>query len=241
MDMESICAVIGENVKRITDQMGDAAVQCGRRPEEIQLMAVTKTVPADRVNMAVHQGIQLLGENKAQELLQKYEDYHKQDTSIHFIGHLQSNKVRQIVDKVDMIHSVDSVKLAAEINRQAQSHDRVMDVLIEVNIGGERSKSGVMPGEVGALAVEMQFLGNVRLRGLMTIPPFDALPAQTESFFEQTRALLEKTQDQLGYKLDTLSMGMSGDFPAAIRQGATIVRIGTAIFGGRNEQALGSG
>ncbi|GHU80385.1 YggS family pyridoxal phosphate enzyme [Clostridia bacterium] len=225
---------IAENIERIRARIEEAALAAGRRPEEITLMAVTKTVPAEVVNMAVAQGVTLLGENRAQELLSKYEAY-ADGASIHFIGHLQSNKVKQIIDKVDMIHSVGGARLAAEISRQAGAIGKTRDVLIEVNVGGEESKSGVTPEETAELAREIEGLDHIRLRGLMTIPPVCDTIYESEAYFERVYKVFvdirEKNRDNSS--IDILSMGMSQDFPAAIKHGSTIIRIGTALFGSR--------
>ena len=162
---------VRENVRSILQQVRQTALEAGRDPQQVQVMAVTKTVAPELVNAAIAEGITLLGENKAQELCEKYDSYCKEGVSIHFIGHLQTNKVRQIVDKVCMIESVDSVKLAREIERQCANIGKVMDVLVEVNIGAEESKSGVSPEQLPALLQEIGQFEHIRVRGLMTIPP----------------------------------------------------------------------
>ena len=234
--MESRYNDIAENLKRIMYDIEEAAHKAGRDPEEIKLMAVTKTVPAEVVNMAVAQGIALLGENRAQELLAKYDDYKKDSVNIHFIGHLQTNKVKQIIDKVSMIHSVSSIKLAAEIDKQAASAGKSCDVLIEVNVGEEDSKSGVSPAGVHELAAEISQLKAVNLRGLMTIPPICDDIYESEVYFERVYKLFVDMQAKNvdNRNIDILSMGMSQDFPAAIKHGSNIIRIGTALFGLRN-------
>jgi len=228
-------AIIRDNITRIKDQVAEAAISAGRNPAEIRLMAVTKTVPAYAVNMAICNGIDLLGENRAQELRDKYDDYIKDNASIHFIGSLQTNKVRQIINKVDMIHCVDSLKLAAEIDRQARANGKVCDILLEVNVGGEASKSGIPPDGCTDFALEISGFSALRLRGLMTIPPFCDKMEETERYFMQMRELFVDIQakNRDNRNVDILSMGMSGDFPAAVRHGATIIRLGTAIFGQR--------
>jgi len=234
--MESRYNDIAENLKRIMYDIEEAAHKAGRDPEEIKLMAVTKTVPAEVVNMAVERGIALLGENRAQELLAKYDDYKKDSVNIHFIGHLQTNKVKQIIDKVSMIHSVSSIKLAAEIDKQAASAGKSCDVLIEVNVGEEDSKSGVSPAGVHELAAEISQLKAVNLRGLMTIPPICDDIYESEVYFERVYKLFVDMQAKNvdNRNIDILSMGMSQDFPAAIKHGSNIIRIGTALFGLRN-------
>lgn len=221
----------------INAELEKAAALSGRKREDIHLMAVTKTVSPERVNFVTQQGIALLGENRAQELTEKYENYEKEGVCIHFIGHLQTNKVRQIIDKVQMIDSVDSLRLAQEIDRLARSRlGRVMDIMLEVNIGGEESKSGISYDEVPKLLEQVAALGHVRVRGLMCIPPICEDKAILESYFEKMYQLFvdikEKSMDNM--LMDFLSMGMSGDYPYAVKHGANIVRLGSAIFGKRN-------
>lgn len=225
---------IRDHLRRILAEIEDTAVAAGRDPREIQLMAVTKTQPPELVNTAIAEGITLLGENRAQELCERYDSYNRENVDIHFIGALQTNKVRQIVDKVSMIHSVDSERLAVEIDRRCGVIGRKMQVLIEVNIGGELSKSGIEPEQVEPLARRIAAMEHLELRGLMTIPPI-CPPERAEGYFSHLRQLLvdirEKKIDNVS--MDVLSMGMSGDYIAAIRQGATILRLGGAIFGER--------
>jgi hypothetical protein len=185
-------------------------------------MAVTKTIEVDLIRAAVGCGIDLLGENRVQEFLGKCGDYPK--CEVHFIGGLQTNKVRQIVDKVTMIHSVDSYKLAVEIDSRAGGIGRVTDVLAEVNVAAEESKHGVTPEALDELVGQIRELKNVRLRGLMAIPPF----GNSGRYFAEMQRLFGKYKD-----FDTLSMGMSGDYEEAIEYGATIVRLGSVLFGGR--------
>ena len=235
--MESQCSsAVSAAVARIRERAAAAALAAGRRPEEISLMAVTKTQPAGQVNLAIEAGVRLLGENRAQELLAKYGDYNREGISIHFIGALQTNKVRQIVDKVDMIQSLDSARLAEEIERQCAKLGKVMDVLIEVNIGGEESKAGVSGQELWDLAAYMATLPHLRLRGLMTIPPVCEEKRRTEHFFYRAHELFVdmRAKNVDNRDIDVLSMGMSDDFELAIRHGATLVRIGSALFGARN-------
>lgn len=226
---------IRDNIARIREEIGEAAIQAGRNPADIRLMAVTKTQPAHLVNLAIAEGIDLLGENRAQELCQKYDDYQKDQVDIHFIGHLQTNKVKTVVGKVGMIESVDSLKLAREISRQGENLDVTTDLLIEVNIAGEESKAGVSPKEVETLAREIAGLPRVKLRGLMAIPPIWNSAAENEGFFAAMEQMLvdirSKNIDNIN--MEILSMGMSQDFPVAIKHGSTQVRLGTALFGSR--------
>lgn len=227
---------VAQNVQKIAQDVREAALQAGRDPSEVQVMAVTKTVDPVLVNAAIGAGITLLGENKAQELCAKYDSYHKDGVQIHFIGHLQTNKVRQIVDKVSMVESVDSIKLAREIDRHCAAISKVMDVLLEVNIGREENKTGIFPELLPALLEEAGKLEHIRVRGLMTIPPVCETEEEVLQYFSQMRQLFidikQKKYDNIS--MEILSMGMSADYLAAVRCGSNIVRIGTAMFGQRN-------
>lgn len=230
MRMERDFSYVRDNYARIADAVAAAAVRCGRDPGEIALMAVTKTVAPEIVNCAIDCGIRLLGENRVQEYQSKREFY-RPDAQVHFIGHLQTNKVKYLVGNVGMIHSVDRLSLAQEINRCAAKHGMRQDVLLEVNIGGEESKSGVMPQELPELLEQAAALPNVHVCGLMTIPP----PTQDTRCLEAMQKLFEdtKARNVQNTEMRILSMGMSGDFEAAIACGSTLVRIGSALFGAR--------
>lgn len=217
---------IRENYKKISENINEAVLKSGRT-DKVRFMAVTKTVPPERVNCAIGLGIDLLGENRVQEFLEKSDAYDKAE--VHFIGALQTNKVKYIIDKVSMIHSVDSAHLAQEINRRAAQHGLTMDILAEINIGEEDTKSGISRGEAKSFCSELAELSNVRLRGLMAIPP----PRCEERLFAEMQELFEDIRGSTGGAFDTLSMGMSGDYETAISYGATIVRIGSALFGQR--------
>ena len=227
---------VRENVKRIQEEIAEAAVKHNRNPDEVNLMAVTKKQPPELVNAAIACGVRLLGENRAQEMLEKYDDYNKENVEIHFIGHLQTNKVKSVVGKVSMIQSVDSIKLAEEINRISLQRDCITEVLLEINSGGELSKNGISPENAAELAQEIAVLSAVRLRGLMTIPPICDEIIQIERYFSQMQALLVDIRGKNidNVSMEILSMGMSGDYIHAIKHGATIIRIGTALFGQRN-------
>ncbi len=206
----------------------EKAMALSNRRDKVKLMAVTKTVPPERVNFAVGLGIKLLGENRVQEYLEKRESY--APAEVHFIGSLQTNKVKYIIDKVSLIHSVDSLHLAQEIDRRAAQHGIVMDILAEINIGGEETKGGILSESAKSFCGELETLKNIRLRGLMTIPPAgcgEEVFARMQDLFEEIKA------KRKGGLFDTLSMGMSGDYQTAIKHGATIVRIGSALFGQR--------
>ncbi len=227
---------VAQNVSTLQEQICQAAAAAGRDPAQVRLMAVTKTVDPELVNAAIDAGITLLGENKAQELCAKYDSYHKDGVEIHFIGHLQTNKVRQIVDKVQMIESVDSLPLAEEINKRCAALNKQMPILIEVNIGREESKSGVLPEDLPALLEEISKLPAVSVRGLMAIPPVCENNEQVSQYFYQIQQLFidikQKKYDNIN--MEILSMGMSGDYQTAIAYGSNVVRIGTAMFGQRN-------
>ncbi len=222
--------VISENLKRIRYNVEEAKAKYRKSDDNVSIMAVTKTVPYERVNYAVHEGITLLGENRVQEYLEK-KDFYDKNAEIHFIGHLQSNKVKYIIDNVSLIHSVDNIKLAAEIDRQAAKIGHCMNVLIEVNIGREESKSGVFDDNLDQLIYEISQLKNVRIKGLMTIPP---IGKSEEAFYKMQQIfndLKAKRQDNID--MDILSMGMSADYALAVKYGSNIVRIGSGIFGAR--------
>lgn len=225
---------VTDNYFRISEKIENARIKAGRS-DEVNFMAVTKTVPAEIVNHSVSLGVKLLGENRVQEFLDKHEQY-SGDYSVHFIGGLQTNKVKYIIDKVSMIHSVDSIKLAAEIDKRAAAAGRVMDILLEVNIGGEESKNGIPAEQLSELAAEAGEYRNLRIRGLMTIPPVD-INGSSERYFEKMQRLYsdlrDSTRGKESFLMDTLSMGMSGDFEKAIYYGSTIVRIGSLLFGYR--------
>lgn len=227
-------STVTDNYRRLSERIEEAKLKAGRT-DEVHFMAVTKTVAPEIVNHSVSLGIKLLGENRVQEFLEKHESY-AGDYDVHFIGGLQSNKVKYIIDKVSMIHSVDSIKLAAEIDKRAGAIGRVMDILLEVNIGGELSKNGIAPEDVLVLADEIGAMPNIRVRGLMTIPPVD-VNGSSERYFERMQGLYcdlaGKTAGNERFLVDTLSMGMSGDFEKAIQYGSTIVRIGSLLFGYR--------
>lgn len=225
---------ISEKVKKIKANINEAALSSGRNPNDISLMAVTKTRTADEVNAAINAGVTLLGENKAQELSEKFDLYNK-PCQIHFIGHLQTNKVKQIIDKVTMIHSVDSIKLAEAINKYSLKSEKVMDILIEVNIGNEITKSGVPKEQVPELLYSINHLKNINVMGLMTIPP-KCDENQSEKYFLDMYKLYvdirSKNIDNID--MNVLSMGTSDDYKTAIKYGSNIVRIGTAMFDTKN-------
>ncbi len=228
--MESNYSYVDENLKLIRENVGEAAEKCGRKAEDIRIMAVTKTVAPEIVNHAIELGLDLLGENRVQEYLSKAEAY--SPAEVHFIGGLQTNKVKYIIESVSMIQSVDSLKLGTEIDRLAAKHGRVMDILCEVNIGGEESKGGVAPDKLRELIAQLAQLKNIRIKGLMTIPP----PSQSDIFLGRMQELYNDLRDNKieGADMQVLSMGMTHDYAEAVKYGSTLVRIGTGLFGARD-------
>lgn len=221
-----------ENLKRIRENIDRALLASNRSPDSLRLMAVTKTVDPSLVNVAIHQGVDLLGENRVQEFLSKKEQYDTAHAEVHFIGTLQKNKVKYLMQDVSMIESVSSISLAKEIERQAAKTDRVMDVLLEVNIGKEESKSGFFAEEIEEALAMAQDWPHLQVKGLMCIPPKE----DAEKFFCK---ILQLFVDNQGKKRDNvnmsvLSMGMSADYELAIRYQSNIVRLGTALFGKRS-------
>jgi pyridoxal phosphate enzyme (YggS family) len=225
---------IKENVAAITRAISDSAKKSGRNPAEIKLIGVTKTVDASRIKELLEAGVTEIGENRVQDFLPKYDVL--ENANWHFIGHLQRNKVKFIADKVKLIHSVDSLPLAQEINRRGEILNKEINILAEINIAGELSKFGIPPGDILEFAKNLVNMRFVRLRGLMCVPPFVENGEENRVFFTKMRNLLLDIQNVSSYDDETLelSMGMSGDFTTAIEEGATMVRIGTALFGERN-------
>ncbi len=234
LSVEQRCETIAANLAFIRSEIAEAAKQSGRAPEEIRLMAVTKTVEPVFINHAISCGIDLIGENKVQELLSKEEYLRLDGVEVHLIGHLQTNKVKQILPHVSMIQSVDSLRLAHEISKQAQRLEMDMKCLIEVNVGAEESKTGISLQEVPALLEEISTLPNLSVSGLMAIPPI-CEDAELSQYFEKMHQLFvdirAKKMDNIN--MDILSMGMSSDYKLAILHGATMVRVGSSIFGPR--------
>lgn len=229
--MENDFSYIDRNLRIIRERAGEAMAKYRSPEDNVRIMAVTKTVAPEAVNHAVSLGLDLLGENRVQEYLSKKDVYDK-SAEVHFIGSLQTNKVKYIVDSVSMIHSVDSFRLGEVISRQAVSHGKIIDILCEVNIGGEDSKSGISPSGLGELIEQLAQLDGIRIRGLMTIPP----PSDSDVFLGRMKELFDRTAEEKKslVSMDTLSMGMSGDYAEAIKYGSDIVRIGTGLFGARN-------
>ena len=229
---------IAENVAAIKADIQKAALAAGRNPEDILLCAATKMNDADAVRQAIAAGVDCCGENRVQELTQKSAENAYEGAPVHFIGHLQTNKVKQVVGKVDLIQSVDRLKLLQCIQEEARKQNIIQDILLEINVGEEESKSGFGIGDILPLVEKISDFPNVRLRGLMAIPPICENPGDNDKFFLEIRNLAvditAKKYDNVS--VDILSMGMSGDYADAIACGSTMIRVGTAIFGARNYQ-----
>jgi pyridoxal phosphate enzyme (YggS family) len=243
---------IKENLLRVMERIEKAARRVGRNPSEIKLVAVSKTVETARIREAIEAGVSILGENYVQEAKRKIEEIGRpactepasrslaegrrygegKPVSWHFIGHLQSNKAKYAVQLFDMIHSLDSIPLAEELNRRAEQADRMFRVMIEINLSGEATKFGTDEGEILDLAKRILQMGHLSLEGLMTMPPYFDSPEMGRPYYIKLRELKEKMVKE-GVPMKELSMGMSNDFEIAIEEGATYVRVGTAIFGPR--------
>lgn len=235
MARSSIDAAVAANLQCIRERMENACLEAGRHPDEVTLLAVTKTVDAQRINVAIQHGVKEIGENRVQEFLGKRDDLNLANVQAHLIGHLQTNKVRQIVGKVQMIQSVDSFRLASAIDRRSRELGIVTPILVEVNIGGEEVKSGIDPNLLEELLTQIAPLGGIRVRGLMTVPPILHKEKEKREIFSKMYQLFvdigEKNIDNIDMQI--LSMGMSGDYREAILEGSTMVRVGSALFGER--------
>lgn len=236
--MASSFSDVEYNYHQICEKIARAAESVGRTADDVTLLAATKTVDAPTINHAISLGLRYIGENRVQELLSKYDDYDLDRASLQFIGHLQTNKVRQIVGKVDLIQSVDSLKLAREISRCSEKRGISTDILVEVNIGREENKSGVMPEQLEELLGEIREIPSIQVRGLMSIPPICDNAQEICKFFDNMRHIFLdiKSKNIDNISMDVLSMGMSSDYEEAIRCGANMVRVGSALFGARNYQ-----
>lgn len=226
---------IKENLLEVEKKIERAAIKSGRRREDITLIAVTKTRTADEINEAIACGVTDIGENKPQEVRDKYQSVND-SVKWHMIGTLQTNKIKYIIDKVSLIHSVDSIHLMDEIDKQAKKHDLVMNILIQVNISGEETKHGVAPNELRSLLEHAGELSNIHVDGLMTIAPKIEGNVTNSLHFDNIRKLFVDISREKydNVTMRCLSMGMSGDYETAIECGATMVRVGTAIFGARD-------
>ena len=226
---------IAENVARIKAEMAAAAIAAGRDPKDILLCAATKMNDSENVRQAIAAGVDCCGENRVQELTQKLSENAYEGAPVHFIGHLQTNKVKQVVGKVSLIHSVDSQRLLEAINKEAAKQGIIQDILLEINIGNEESKSGFCKEEIPQLLQTMGDFANIRVRGLMAIPPICQNSTDNHKFFQEMCNLsvdiTAKKYDNVSVEI--LSMGMSDDYADAIACGSTMIRVGTAIFGSR--------
>lgn len=233
--MERSLTDIKCNYDFINEKIAEAAMKAGKTRDDITFLSATKTVEPEYINYAISLGLSYIGENKVQELLSKYDQYNLENCSLQFIGHLQSNKVRQIVGKVDLIQSIDSMKLAKEVSKCSLKNNITSDILVEVNIGKEENKSGVMPEMLEELVEEISTLPAVNVKGLMTIPPICEKKDEIRRYFEKmNRLFLDISSKKLdNVSMDILSMGMSSDYYEAILEGANMVRIGSALFGNR--------
>lgn len=227
--------MIEENYRKVEEKVRAAAVRSGRQPEDVTLIAVSKTKPLSDIEALIRIGVREFGENKPQELKEKYDSV-SQPVHFHQIGHLQTNKVKYVIDRAVLIHSVDSVHLAEQIQKEAEKRGLTAEVLIEVNAAGEDTKFGVSIEETEPLVREIAKFPNVRIRGLMTIAPFVDDPEENRAVFRAMKQLLLdiKSQKIDNVDMSVLSMGMTNDYEVAIEEGATMVRVGTAIFGERN-------
>ena len=227
--------MIKERLEQIKERIRKAAEKSGRNPKDIRLVAVSKTMSADKVRAAIEAGADILGENYIQEAGEKIGQLSGYPASWHFIGHLQRNKAKYAVRLFDLIHSVDSLKLARELDKQAAKIGKVQDILVQINIGEEASKSGAHSEEAESLIRDIGLLENLSVKGLMSIPPFYNEPEKVRPCFSRLRELRDATERAAlpNISMHELSMGMTGDFETAIGEGATLVRIGTAIFGER--------
>ena len=217
---------VQDRLKEIRENIAETCDKYRKSGDVPEIMAVTKTVPPEVVNWVFDMGLDLLGENRVQEFQSK-KDIYLPEARVHFIGHLQTNKVKYIINDMDMIQSVDSLKLGQEIDRLAAANGKIMDILCEVNIGGEESKDGISPDKLEDLLGELSALGHINIRGLMTIPP----PTDSDIFLGRMAELYGRYKEQ--YSMDTLSMGMTHDYVQAVRHGSTLVRIGSGLFGAR--------
>ena len=225
---------IAENLERIREQIASAAANSGRLADDVELVAITKTHPAEKVREAVEGGQTLFGESRVQEARAKIPEL-SSNIRWHFVGHLQKNKVRQALPLFEMIHSIDSLALAQDINRIAQEEGLHPRALLEVNVAGEGSKFGFAPDKLREQMEELLALPRLSIEGLMCIPPLATEAEDSRKFFVQVRELRDSLTKEFGVKLPQLSMGMTQDFPIGIEEGATLVRVGTAIFGERSK------
>ncbi len=233
--MEITKEKLAENLKRVRENIEEACLRAGRGSGCVKLLGATKTKPAHILRWAFELGLKTFGENRVQEFLKKWEELRDLPVEWHFIGRLQTNKVKYIIDKVVLIHSVDRTSLVDELQKRATKKGiEKIPVLLEVNVGGEETKGGVEPERAGELLEYiLENAPRLEVRGLMTIPPYRENPEEVRPYFAKLRELRDKLEREFGLKLPQLSMGMSHDYTVAIEEGATIVRVGSAIFGER--------
>jgi len=224
--------VVKNNLEIINEKIKKAALKANRNPEEIKLVAVTKTATIEQIKDAISAGVKIIGENKVQEAKEKYQILNA-DTEWHLVGHLQTNKVKYAIEIFDCIQSVDSIKLAKEIDKRSLQFGKTTDVLIEVNVSGEGTKYGIKPEEVEPFLKEISEFSRIRVRGLMTIAPIEEVKEEVRPYFRKLGELSKeiKRKNIKNVKMDYLSMGMTDDFEVAIEEGANMVRIGRGIFG----------
>ena len=234
---------IAENVAKIRAQIAEAAIAAGRDPKEIQLCAATKMNDAEAVRQAIAAGVDCCGENRVQELVAKLAENAYEGAPVHFIGHLQTNKVKQVVGKVDLIQSVDSERLLKAIDKEAAKQGIIQDILLEVNVGEEASKSGFRLEDILPIVEKSGEFPNICIKGLMAIPPISQFEGENLKFFQKMFQLSVDIKNKIedNVKVDCLSMGMSGDYPDAIKCGSTMIRVGTAIFGARDYARIHQG
>ena len=232
---ENRLKAVEDNYKSVKSRVEEAALKAGRNPADVRLMAVTKTVESVYINKVLDLGADLIGENRVQEYLGKKDELHLDNVEKHLIGHLQTNKVKQIVGEVDMIESVDPVNLATEINRVSKNKGLITNILVEVNVGKEDSKSGIYIEQIEELLNEIALMSNIKVKGLMTIPPICDSEKEVSQYFSTMYQSFIDIRDKKidNIDMEILSMGMSGDFEAAIANGSNIVRVGSSIFGAR--------
>ena len=225
--------MIAENLVEVRERISRAIQKSGREPDSARLITVSKQISVDRIEEARAAGAVVFGENKIQEAIPKIEQMGAEGIFWHFIGHLQKNKIKFLDERFDLIHSVDSFELAEKIAKHYHSENRVQRILLQVNVSGEAAKFGMEPKELEKKMAEFFQLQGIQVEGLMTIPPFDSDPENSRRHFSRLRELREQYEKQNGLPLNELSMGMSNDFEVAVEEGATLVRVGTAIFGPR--------
>lgn len=227
--------MIAENLVDVRERISQAIQKSKRNPDSVRLVVVSKQVGIAQIEEARNAGAVIFGENKIQDAVAKVDELGSKEISWHFIGHLQKNKVKFLGIRFDLIHSVDSFELADKIAKHCQSENRVQSILLQVNVSGEAAKFGMEPGELEKQLLDFSRLQGIRIEGLMTIPPLDPDPENSRRHFSRLRELRDQCEKQSGLSLQELSMGMTNDFEVAIEEGATLVRVGTALFGPRTE------